>query len=183
MFVKSRENIVLIGFMGSGKTAVGRLIAGRLGRKFVDTDRLITERTGLGIPEIFKTRGESHFRDEERLALESLRSADRCVIATGGGIVVRPENTALLQELGFVTWLTASGQVIFNRVSRNKNRPLLQTGNPRETIARLLAERNALYETAAQFTLDTSELSREQIAGTVIEKAQEFFDARQAGGS
>ncbi|MEI8342474.1 MAG: shikimate kinase [Verrucomicrobiota bacterium] len=175
----SRENIVLIGFMGSGKSSVGRMIAAKLDQRFVDTDHLIVQKNGVEISEIFKNQGESYFRDQERLALESLQDADRCVIATGGGIVSRPENIPLLHELGFVVWLTAEEEVIFERVSRNTKRPLLQTANPRETISGLLALRNPLYAAAAQFTLDTSNFPHAGIAETIIGEAALFFEAER----
>lgn len=170
-----RENIVLIGFMGSGKSSVGRLIASTLMHRFVDTDQMIVQKIGAEISDIFKTHGETYFRDQEQLALESLRQNDRLVIATGGGIVTRQENIGLLRELGFVVWLTASEEIIFDRVSRNAKRPLLQTANPRETISQLLAQRNPLYEAAAQFTFDTTDFPRAGIAETIIAKADEFF--------
>lgn len=107
--------------MGSGKSSIGRLIAGRLGFIFVDTDALVTQRAGLEI-------------------------------ATGGGIVLRERNRELLRELGLVV-LTANEEVIYERVSRNTKRPLLQTENPRETLSRLLAARDPLYAAAAQWTL------------------------------
>ena len=175
----TRENIVLIGFMGSGKSSAGRQIASRLNRPFFDTDQLVVQNIGAEISEIFKTRGESFFRDQERLALESLRDADRCVIATGGGVVTRPENIGLLRELGFVVWLKAAEEVIFERVSRNTKRPLLQTANPRETISHLLAQRNPLYQAAAQFTLDTSTFSHADIADTLLVEAGRYFEAEK----
>jgi len=174
----SRENIVLVGFMGSGKSSVGRRIASKLDRQFVDTDQLVVQKIGIGISEIFNTRGEPFFRDEECLALESLRDVGPCVIATGGGIVTRRENAKLLQELGFVVWLTADEEVIFERVSRNTKRPLLQTDNPRETISKLLAERNRLYEAAAHFKLDTSDFTLVEIADTIIVAAQRYFETK-----
>jgi shikimate kinase len=117
-----RQNIVLIGFIGSGKSSIGRLIAGRLGFIFVDTDALVTQRAGLEI-------------------------------ATGGGIVLRERNHELLRELDLVVLLTANEEVIYERVSRNTMRPLLQTENPRETLSRLLTARDPLYAAAAQWTL------------------------------
>lgn len=179
----SRENIVLIGFMGSGKSSAGRLIASKLGWQFVDTDSLIIKKHGIGIPEIFNQKGETYFREEESLALASLQGGDRCVIATGGGIVTRPENVSLMRDLGFVVWLKAGEEVIFERVSRNTNRPLLQTGNPRETISLLLAQRNPLYLSAAQYSIDTSDSSRGEIIDSIIEKAQEYFEAMRRNGS
>ena len=170
-----RHNIVLIGFMGSGKSSIGRLIAGRLGFQFVDMDAVIVERAGMPITEIFAQHGEPHFRELETASLESMTARDRCVISTGGGVVVRERNRALLRELGFVVWLTASEEAIFERVSRNTRRPLLQTENPRETVTKLLASREAAYAETAQFTLDTTKLSRAVAAEAVIVEARRAF--------
>ena len=170
-----RENIVLTGFMGSGKSAVGRRIASRLRFQFADTDRLIVERAGMPISEIFSRHGEEHFREMETAVLESLDHLRRSVIATGGGVVVRERNYAILKKLGFVVWLTASEDVIFKRVSRNDKRPLLQTDDPRATIRALLAARRPLYESAAQFTLDTTAFSHDEAADAVIAAARRAF--------
>jgi shikimate kinase len=166
------KNIVLIGFMGSGKSSVGRLVAARLGFQFVDTDQLIVQKTGAQITEIFREHGEEFFRDEESRALESLQNQSGLVIATGGGIVVRESNVALLRNLGAVVWLTANEEVIFDRVSRNSKRPLVQTENPRETIRSLLALRNPLYAAAAQFTVESGGLPHDKVAEAVILQAQ-----------
>jgi shikimate kinase len=170
-----RQNIVLIGFMGSGKSSIGRLIAGRLGFQFVDTDALVVERAGREIADIFKYDGEEYFRDLETAALESLAYRERCVIATGGGVVLRERNRELLRELGLVVLLTASEDVIFERVSRNSKRPLLQTANPRETVSAMLAARQSAYAAAAQWTLDNSTLSHAAAADAVIAEARRAF--------
>ncbi|HSI10895.1 MAG TPA: shikimate kinase [Chthoniobacter sp.] len=170
-----RTNIVLIGFMGSGKTSVGRLIAQRLGFQFIDTDALVVERVGMQIPEIFARHGEPWFRDQESAALRSLGILSRVVVSTGGGLILRPENREFLPELGLVVWLTASEEVIFERVSRNKKRPLLQTADPRQTVHDLLEQRRPLYEGAAQFTLDSTLLGHDTAAEWVIEKARQAF--------
>ena len=169
------HNIVLIGFMGSGKSTIGRLIAGRLGFQFVDTDALLVQRAGMEIPEIFQREGEERFRDLETAGLESLTHLQRCVIATGGGVVLRERNRELLRELGFVVLLTAREEVIFERVSRNAKRPLLQTPNPRETVAALLAARQPAYAAAAQWTLDNSMLSHAETADAVVSEARRAF--------
>ena len=171
----ARTNIVLIGFMGSGKSSIGRLVAARLGFQFVDTDAVLVEREGREIAEIFAREGEARFRDLESAVLASLSARDRCVISTGGGVVLREENRALLHDLGFTVWLTASEDVIFQRVSRNTKRPLLQTANPRETVAQLLAARRPLYEAAAQFTVETSALPHAAAADAVIAEARRVF--------
>ncbi|MEO7318419.1 MAG: shikimate kinase [Chthoniobacteraceae bacterium] len=170
-----RENIVLVGFMGSGKSAVGRLVAKRLRFRFVDTDQIIVDRAGMPIPDIFAQHGEEHFRDLESAALESQGNLRQCVISTGGGAVVKERNLPILKSLGFVVWLTASEEVIFDRVSRNDKRPLLQTANPRATIAQLLAVRRPLYENAADFSLDTTTLTHDAAAEAVIAAARQAF--------
>ena len=173
--VLPRENIVLTGFMGSGKSAVGRLVAKRLRFQFVDTDQLIVKRAGAPISEIFAKHGEEYFRDLETAELESLEHLRQCVIATGGGVIVKERNHAILARLGFVVWLTASEDTIFNRVARNDKRPLLQTEDPRATIREMLAARRPLYEKAAQFTLDTTTFSHGEAADKVIAAARSAF--------
>ena len=170
-----RQNIILIGLMGSGKSSIGRLVAQQVGFQFVDTDALIVEQTGLAIATIFTREGEEHFRGLETAALESLAARERCVVATGGGIILREKNRALLRELGFVVWLTASKEVLFERVSRNTRRPLLRTADPRATFAQLAAARQALYAEAAQCTLDSSTLPRAAVAAAVVAEARRAF--------
>ena len=149
---------------------MGRLVARTLGGRFVDTDRLVVHRAGREIPEIFATEGEGFFRQEESRALRSLLGIGGQVVATGGGIVTVAENLATLKELGFVVWLTASEQVIWERVERNRNRPLLHTENPRATIQLLLAKRNPLYEAVADMTVDTTLLTHAEVAERICER-------------
>ncbi len=169
------RNIVLIGFMGSGKSSIGKLVAKRMGFQFIDTDAIVAGRAGLEIPAIFARFGEERFREMETAAIESLRHLTRCVIATGGGAVLREKNRALLRETGFVVCLTVSEEVIFERVSRNSRRPLLQTENPRETVAKMLATRRALYEETAHLMLDTTAFPRDRAADAVIVAAKRAF--------
>ena len=164
------ENVVLVGFMGSGKSSVGRLVARTLQSRFVDTDRLVVDRAGMEIRDIFANHGEAFFRGEETRALRSLLGGRRLVVATGGGIVTIPENLAALKELGFVVWLTASEEMIWERVSRNTRRPLLHTENPRETVHNMLEARNPLYESAAQMKVDTTTLTHAQVAERIYER-------------
>jgi shikimate kinase len=178
--VTERQNIILVGFMGTGKSSVGRRLARKLGFEFVDTDRVLAEHAGMEIAEIFAQHGEAHFRELETGALESLGQLTRSVIATGGGIILRERNRELLRELGFVVALTASEEVIFERVSRNANRPLLQNENPRETVSRMLSERRAHYEAAAQFCIDTSLLGHDEVAAAIAAKAREAFSWQAA---
>jgi shikimate kinase len=173
-------NIVLVGFMGSGKSSIGRMVAKRMGFQFVDTDKLIVERAGKTIPEIFAEQGEEAFRDLETAAIESLAHLSRCVISTGGGAVLREKNRALLRGLGFVVLLTASEEVLWDRVSRNNKRPLLQTENPRTTLSQMLAARKDAYEAAAEHIVDTSRFSHGRSADAVMKAARAAFSWESA---
>jgi shikimate kinase len=172
---QSPRNLVLIGFMGTGKSSVGKLAAKTLGFQFIDTDQVIVERAGRQISEIFETDGEAAFRTLETEALESLAHLSRCVISTGGGAVLLEHNRQLLRELGYVVCLTASEDVLFERVSRNTKRPLLQTENPRATLSRLIEERSAIYREAAHHTLDTSLLAQSAAVEALVHAARQAF--------
>ena len=169
------ENIVLIGFMGSGKSTVGRIVARRLRFHFLDTDKLVEQRAGIPIAEIFRQHGEAHFRERETGALESLRGTKRHVLATGGGIVTVPGNIPLLRSLGLVVLLRADPEEIYRRVSRNSERPLLQVEDPRKRVLDLMAQREALYESAAHFQVDSTRLHHNEVASRLIEEAKRVF--------
>ena len=170
MSARRHENVALVGFMGSGKSSVGRLIARTLGGRFVDTDKIVIGRAGQEITDIFAERGELWFRQEETRALRSLLGSSGIVAATGGGIVTVTANRPLLKQLGLVVWLTADEETIWERVSRNKKRPLLHTGNPRETVRTLLAQRNPLYEAVADMQIDTSALTHAEVAERICKR-------------
>ena len=159
--------IVLIGFMGSGKSSVGRHLARDLRWPRIDIDHLVTTAMEMRIPEIFERWGEERFRDEESAALKRLEGTPLAIIVTGGGIVLRADNIDRLRALGTVVWLTATRDVLQERLARTNKRPLLQTPDPAATIARLLAEREKIYATAADHTLDTSELNHAQVAQAI----------------
>src|SRR3984957_10241136 len=165
---ESARNLVLVGFMGSGKSSVGREIARRWGFRFLDTDTAIRQKYRKSIPEIFALFGEPVFRDEENKALVDLQNSHHAVIATGGGIVLQPRNHPLLRSLGVVVWLTASEKVIWERVSRNQNRPLLRTQNPRATISNLMSKRYPLYDSLADITVETSGLTHREVADQAV---------------
>lgn len=148
------KKVVLIGFMGTGKTAVGRRLARLLGWDFVDTDTEIEELTGKTVARIFQEDGEVRFRSEENLLCRRLESVSRTVIATGGGMVLNPENVALLKRNAVLVKLYADPEVIVHRVKKKKKgRPLLK-GDLHERVKQLLAERNGAYD-IAEFAVDT----------------------------
>lgn len=175
-----RENIVLIGFMGSGKSSVGRMLARRLRFQFLDTDHLVQDRARMEIKEMFARFGEPYFRTRETAALESLcASTRRHVLATGGGIVTQPQNIPLLRKLGWVVLLKADPDELFRRVSRNQDRPLLKVEDPRARLEEILLARQALYDEAAHFAVDSSGLRREEVMERIVTEARRVFGWRE----
>jgi shikimate kinase len=173
------RNIVLIGFMGTGKSALGKELAAGLHFDLIDTDQLIADASQQSIPEIFSLHGEPYFRDLEANALRALAGRTELVICTGGGIIVRPENRTLLKQLGFVVWLDAPEDTVYDRISRKRDRPLLQTENPRATISRLLRDRRPLYRDAANLVINTGQLDLEKTARGIIDSALVYFSRQQ----
>ena len=176
---ESARNLVLVGFMGSGKSSVGREIARRWGYRFLDTDTIIRQKYRKSIPDIFATLGEEVFRDEENKALRDLENSHRAVIATGGGIILQPRNHPLLRSLGVVLWLLASEEVIWERVSRNQNRPLLRTRDPRTTITNLLSVRYPLYRAVADINVETSGLTHQEVADRALAAISRLVSRQQ----
>ncbi len=160
------KNIVLIGFMGSGKSTVGQGLAKRLGYRFIDTDYAIEEVTGLTVEQIFHKHGVKRFRGEEALLVSKLASKENLVIATGGGMVLNPENVKKLRENGVLVSLEASVGVICKRVRSKRTRPLLAKGNLQEKVERLLAERKEAYQ-VAELAVNTDDLSPEKIVNII----------------
>lgn len=149
------NHVFLVGPMGVGKSTIGRLLASELDLPFFDTDKVIEERTGADIPWIFDMEGEDGFRVRETNVLADLCEREGAVIATGGGIVTRAENHALMQKNGTVVYLKASIDQLTERTSRDKRRPLLQVDNPREKISQILHEREPSYLSVANFSVNT----------------------------
>ncbi len=174
------DNLVLIGQMWSGKSSAARELARLTSRRWVDTDKLAAQAAGRTIPEIFAEHGEEHFRELETAALRSLRDERRLIIATGGGIVTRPDNPALLRALGCVILLSAAPDVLFARVSRNQQRPLLQTANPRATLDEILARRQADYIACAHVIVDTTTGAHAVVAERILAGAKQFFAKQEA---
>lgn len=139
-------NIVLTGFMGTGKTVIGKSLARNLGWSYVDTDEFIEKKTGLKISGIFAKHGEKYFRDMETRIVKLVSNFNNYVIATGGGVVLRKENMDNLEKNGFIVNLHANPDVIYERVKSTSERPLLDKPNPREEIKKLLEERKLYYK-------------------------------------
>ncbi|HEY7166761.1 MAG TPA: shikimate kinase [Candidatus Binatia bacterium] len=173
MSLHPAKNIALTGFMGVGKSAVGRQLARRLKRRFVDLDRAIEKSAGLKVKQLFKQRGESAFRNLEQTVLAEILNEGRQVIATGGGAILNDQNLKLLKENAFVICLTASPDVIMKRVGNGAKRPLLAGTNRQERIEGLLKEREARYS-LAHASIDTSDLTVDQ----VVEKIVQFLNGK-----
>jgi shikimate kinase len=169
---KRGDAIVLIGFMGAGKSSVGRTLARMTGLGRFDTDEIVASRFRLAISEIFEVHGEEKFREAETETLRGLVGKGQAIIVTGGGIVLRPENVALLRELGTIFYLSADEETLFARISRRTTRPLLQTADPRVTLRELLAARLPLYRSAADVEVDTSRLKHEEVARKILENLE-----------
>lgn len=149
-----KENIALIGFMGSGKTTVGRQLARALEMKFVDIDKLIVEREGRTIPEIFETEGEAYFRRLESQIVEEESRDNNVVISTGGGVIIDNANIKNLQKSSFVVYLNCSIECVYQRVKRRKNRPLLNVEDILTTITELHQSREKLYRISCDYSVD-----------------------------
>jgi len=160
-------NIVLIGMRGSGKTAVGKILAQRLGRELIEMDELIVQKAGKSIPEIVAQHGWEKFRDLEAEITAGVTKRDNTVIATGGGVVVSSPNITKLKQNGLVVWLTASVDTLLNRIGDDESRPLLKGKTRREDIEITLAERQPLYQKAADITIDTEGKTPEAVAETI----------------
>lgn len=172
------ENIILIGYMGSGKTTVGRNIAKLKDYTFVDTDEMIVEQQQRSINEIFAADGEQAFRDMETALLRQLIDEKRefLVLSTGGGMPLRAENRQLLSELGKVVYLKASPRTIYNRVRGDTTRPLLKCEDPMKRIEKMLAEREPLYEEGAWLIVEVDELRQSEAALRIIEDCVSRID-------
>jgi len=170
-----KDNVILTGFMGTGKTSLGKLLATKLGRPFVDIDKKIETEQKLSIPKIFELYGEEHFRELERAAVKELSERRGLIIATGGGTIKDEENLRLLKDSGVMICLTTEPEEIFARTARRGERPVLDGGgNERlETIKKLLAERKKFYD-RADYQVDTTNWSPIQIIDDICRYIRKF---------
>jgi shikimate kinase len=172
-------NIFLIGLMGAGKTSVGRLLAKRFDKTFYDCDHEIERRTGVKISVIFEIEGEPGFRVRESAVLRELADLNDIVLATGGGAVLREENRHLLRQQGTVVYLRASLEDLWQRTRHDRNRPLLQTTDPRVKLEQLFIQRDPLYREVATLIVDTGNQSLRSLAHRLEQRLCEHF--RPAG--
>ncbi|MEJ2396817.1 MAG: shikimate kinase AroK [Gammaproteobacteria bacterium] len=155
--MKAQQSIFLVGPMGVGKTTIGRQLASLMGYEFVDSDREIESRTGASIPWIFDMEGEEGFRRREQNIINELSARPGIVLATGGGAVIKPENRACLKQRGIVVYLRADIDELLARTRNDKNRPLLQTEDPRSRLEALIREREPWYLDVADIVFDTQQ--------------------------
>jgi shikimate kinase len=161
------QNIFLVGLMGAGKTSVGKMLSKRLNKTFYDSDQEIERVTGVKIPVIFEIEGERGFRARESKMLSELVCRDNIVLATGGGAVLSEQNRRLLASRGTVIYLRATANDLWRRTRHDKNRPLLQTGNPLERLQELLAQRDPLYREVADIVIDTGSQNLSTLASRI----------------
>ena len=166
------HRVFLVGPMGAGKTTIGKYLAQHLKLRFADTDTEIEERTGADIPWIVDVEGESGFRDREQQVVEEMTLWDGVVLATGGGVVLRPENRRALAGRGFVVYLYATVDEQVRRTRRDKRRPLLQSGDQEQTLRTLMAERDPLYREIADHIIETDTCSPKTVAQRLVRELQ-----------
>src|SRR6266850_3952255 len=167
-------SIFLVGMMGAGKTSVGRVLAKRLQKTFYDSDHVIEDRTGVKIPVIFEIEGEAGFRVRESAVVDELTALCDIVLATGGGAVLSEKNRDVLRTRGTVVYLRASVRDLLNRTRHDKNRPLLQTADPRARLNELYEMRDPLYREAAHVTIDTGS----QSLTTLVNRLHQVLESR-----
>ena len=169
------KNIILVGYMGCGKTTVGKSIAEATKYTFADTDEMIVAQQGRSISDIFAQDGEPAFRDMETALLVKMLTEknDTCVISTGGGMPVQKENRNLLRQLGTVVYLRAKPETVYERIKGDTTRPLLQCENPMERIREMIKSRNPAYEEAAELVIDVDDLTQREVAEQIIRKTED----------
>lgn len=161
------RSIVLVGMMGAGKSSIGRRLATRMGIPFVDADTEIEKAAGMSIPEIFSSQGEPYFRAGEARVIARLLDSGPQVLATGGGAYMNPETRNLIRDKGLSVWLRATAEVLVRRLKRRGDRPLLKSGDPAETLRRLIDERYPTYA-EADLTIESREVAHDTIVDEIV---------------
>ncbi len=172
-----RDNLFLVGLMGAGKTTVGRQLARQLNLTFHDADQVIEARTGVHIPVIFDIEGESGFRAREEAVIRELAALTGIVLATGGGAVLSAANRAVLKQNGIVIYLRGSPEQLYERTRHDRNRPLLQTGDPLEKLRELYALRDPFYREVADVVVDTGRQSASHLIRVLRDKLDLAYPA------
>ena len=172
------RSIVLVGLMGSGKSAIGRRLAARIGMDFVDADSEIEDAAGLSVNDIFEVHGEQAFRDGERRVIARLLSEPPHVLATGGGAFIDPETRERIKECAFSIWLRADFDVLLRRVSRRDNRPLLKVENKEAVLRHLIEERYPIYE-EADIIVQSQDGPHEETVRNVIAALERLGEGEQ----
>nr|CAA6829908.1 MAG: Shikimate kinase I (EC [uncultured Thiotrichaceae bacterium] len=176
-----QKNIILVGLMGAGKSTIGRQLARRCKKVFYDSDTVIVERTGVSIPTIFDIEGEDGFRDREELVIEELSQLSDIVLATGGGSLLRESNRRCLKKSdGQVVYLRASAEQLYSRIKHDKNRPLMQTENPLQTLRDLLKVREGYYLEVADLVVPTGRQRASTISRHIIQRLKKLQDRSHA---
>lgn len=168
-----RKNILLIGFMGTGKSTVSAQLKKMLGMKEIDTDALIVEQEGMTISDIFAQKGEEAFRNMETDLLRRLKDEKNLIVSCGGGMALRDENATIMKEAGTVVWLTATPETILKRVKNDDSRPLLRGNKNVEFIGDLLEKRRPKYEAASDISVETDGRSVQDICEEIISRLSE----------
>ena len=167
-------NLILVGMMGSGKTTIGRTLARHLGKTFVDSDEEIQQRTGVAIAHIFDIEGEAGFRQREAAAIHDLVERDNMLLATGGGAVLAEQNRTMLKQNGIVIYLKASVHDLWQRTRHDRNRPLLQTVDPRAKLTELYHQRDPLYQEVADIVIQTGRQSAHALMLQLVDEIEAF---------
>jgi shikimate kinase len=172
---KELTNICLVGFMGTGKTSVGKLVAEKTGKKFIETDSMIVEMAGKSIPEIFSEDGEISFREWEIQAIKKASTLSNCVFSVGGGVVLNNINILYLKRSSVIICLTATSEIIYKRTMAEgkEKRPLLAKEDPMKEIENLLCFRSPFYAAATNLEIDTTDLTEEGVAREIIDLYEE----------
>lgn len=166
-------NLFLVGMMGAGKTTVGRMLARRLSRRFMDSDAEIEARCGVRIPLIFEIEGEGGFRLRERTIIAELTALENIVLATGGGVILAAENRRVLAQRGTVIYLCAQPADLYRRLRNDRNRPLLMTADPLRRLEELYAQRDPLYREAAHIVVETGRQKVQLLARQLLARLDE----------
>ena len=170
--MKDGSNIYLVGLMGAGKSTVGRWLARRLKLRFLDSDHEIERRCGVKIPVVFEIEGEAGFRTREAQVIAELVALDHIVLATGGGAVLSPTNRQRLAERGFVIYLRARPEDLYERVRHDRNRPLLAAADPLARLRELYLERDPLYQAVADLVVETGSQGVQALARQLLDKLE-----------